>query len=208
VYGHPKHVLDEAQARQALAAFDRAALLVTHGATGFMATHLPLVVQGDRLIGHVARANPHWREAPCDALVVLAGAETYISPSWYETKAQTGRAVPTWNYETIHVHGRLTTYEDAASLRENVRALSDRHEAAMPAPWSIDDAPGDYIAALLNAIVGVEIAIERVEAKRKLSQEKPPGDHAGALAALDASPDPRDRAVAAAMRAAIAPRSD
>lgn len=208
MYGHPKHLLSEADARAALAAFDRAALLVTHGRSGFCATHLPLVVREDRLIGHIARANPHWREAPCDALVVLAGAETYISPSWYETKTQTGRAVPTWNYETIHVHGAMTVYDDRARLLENVRALSDRHEAAMPAPWSVDDAPRDYIEALLNAIVGVELRIARVEAKRKLSQEKPAADRAGALAALDASPDPRDRAIAAAMRAAVAPSTD
>jgi len=208
MYGHPKHMLDEGEARAALAAHDRAALLITQGADELRATHLPLVVRGDRLIGHIARANPQWRDAPCAALVVLAGAETYISPSWYETKARTARAVPTWNYETIHVHGQLSTYEEPERLLENVSALSARHEAAMPAPWSVDDAPRDYVEALLRAIVGVEIAVDRVEAKRKLSQEKPPEDQAGVIAALEESTDPRDHAIAAAMRRAIRPQTD
>ncbi|MBL8550376.1 MAG: FMN-binding negative transcriptional regulator [Hyphomonadaceae bacterium] len=199
MYGHPKHLLSEEEARAALKRFDRLAILVTNGAGGLVATHLPLVVQGEKLIGHVARANAHWREAPCDALVILPGAETYVSPSWYETKQRTGRSVPTWNYETLHVSGRLTIYEEPERLRENVAALSARHETGRNPEWKLEDAPEDYVAGLLRGIVGVEIAIARVEGKRKLSQDKPEADFAGVVAALADSADPRDNAVAQAM---------
>jgi transcriptional regulator len=199
MYGHPKHLLSDPEARAAALAFDRLAILVTNGAGGLMATHLPLLAEEDRFVGHIARANPHWREAPCDALVILAGAETYVSPSWYETKKRTGRAVPTWNYEAIHVHGRLTTYEEQERLRANVTHLSARHENARTPPWGVDDAPEDHIAALLRGIVGVEIAIARIEGKRKMSQDKPADDFAGVVAALSASADQRDRDVAEIM---------
>ncbi|KAF0186605.1 MAG: FMN-binding negative transcriptional regulator [Hyphomonadaceae bacterium] len=197
MYGHPETLLSPAEARAALETFDRTALLVT---TDLAATHLPFLVKGDRLIGHVARANAHWKSAPCEALVVMAGVEAYVSPNWYPSKAGTGRAVPTWNYETIHVRGHLSTFEDSARLEDLVARLSDRHEAGQSQPWTIAEAPRDYIDALLRGIVGVEIAIESIEAKRKLSQDRPAPDHAGVIAGLDASDDPRDRAVAKAMR--------
>jgi transcriptional regulator len=197
MYGHPTTLLTEDEARAALEAFDRAALLIT---PDLGCTHLPFLVDGDRLIGHVARANPHWTAAPCDALVVMAGAEAYISPGWYPSKAEHGRAVPTWNYETIQVRGRLSTFEDAARLEDVVARLSARFEASRPNPWTIAEAPRDYIDRLLGAIVGVEIAIASVEAKRKLSQDRPAPDHDGVIAGLSASDDPRDRAVAQAMK--------
>lgn len=197
LYGHPKTLLSSTEARAALEAFDRTALLVT---PDLAATHLPFLVEGDRLVGHIARANAHWKSAPCDALVVMAGAEAYVSPNWYPSKRDAGRAVPTWNYETIHVRGRFTTFEDAARLEDLVARLSARHEAVQPKPWTIAEAPRDYIDALLRGIVGVEIGIESIEAKRKLSQDRPAPDHAGVIAGLDASDDPRDRAVAKAMR--------
>lgn len=197
MYGHPKTLLTPAEARAALQAFDRTALLVT---PDLSATHLPLLLEGDRLVGHVARANAHWKSAPCAALVVMTGAEAYVSPNWYPSKRDAGRAVPTWNYETIQVRGRLTTFEDAARLEDLVARLSARHEASHPKPWTIGEAPRDYVDALLRAIVGIEIAIESIEAKRKLSQDRPAADHAGVMAGLDASDDPRDRAVARAMR--------
>jgi transcriptional regulator len=197
MYGHPKTLLSEAEARAAVAAFDRVALLVT---PDLAATHLPFHLDGDRLIGHVARANVHWRSAPCDALVVMTGAEAYVSPNWYPSKHATGRAVPTWNYEAVHVRGRLTVFEDAGRLEAVVARLSDRHEAAQAHPWSLADAPRDYIDAMLRAIVGVEIAIASVHARRKLSQNKSAADHAGVVAGLSASEDARDRAVADAMK--------
>jgi transcriptional regulator len=201
MYANPKHKLDADSARAALAAFDRSATVVVAGATGMEAAHLPLLLRGERLIGHVARANPIWQAAPGPALVICAGPEGYVSPSWYPSKAEHGKAVPTWNYETIHVHGRITTFDDPAALADIVSALSDRHEEARGLPWRLTDAPHDYVAHLLKMIVGVEISIERIEAKRKLSQDKPPADRRGVEAALTDSPDPRDRAVAAAMRA-------
>ncbi len=197
MYGRPETQLSPAEACAALEAFERLALLVT---PDLSATHLPFLVEGDRLVGHIARANRHWMSAPCDALVVMAGAEAYVSPNWYPSKADTGRAVPTWNYETIHVRGRLTTFDDAARLEDVVARLSARHEGGQAKPWSIAEAPRDYIDALLRGIVGVEIAIDSIEAKRKLSQDRPAPDHAGVIAGLDASADPRDRAVARAMR--------
>lgn len=202
LYGHPKHLLSEAEARAALAAFDRLALIITHGPEGLRATHAPIAYENGAVVSHIARANPQWNDAPCDALVILPGAETYISPSWYETKKRTARAVPTWNYETIQIWGRLTITEDAARLRKIVSDLSDRHEAGRAEPWSVSDAPEDFTARLLGAIVGLDIAITRIEAKRKLSQEKPPEDMASVIAALSASNDPRDHAIAERMKSA------
>jgi transcriptional regulator len=189
VYGHPKTLLSTDDARAALAAFDRAALLVT---PDLAVTHLPFLVESDRLIGHIARANPHWKSAPCDALVVMSGAEAYISPGWYPSKAEHG--------ETLQVRGRLTTFDDVARLEDVVAGLSARHEARQPSPWTIAEAPRDYIDRLLGAIVGVEIAIDTVEAKRKLSQDRPAPDHQGVVAGLESSDDARDHAVAKAMR--------
>lgn len=200
LYGNPRHMLAEAEARAALAAFDRLAILVTHGAEGLAASQIPILVEGDTILAHVARANAQWKHAPCAAMVILQGAESYVSPGWYETKKRDARAVPTWNYEIVHVWGEMRAFEDSARLRDVVSRLSDRHEAAMPEPWSIADAPADFIDLLTRHIVGVEIAIARVEGKRKLSQEKPADDQAGVIAALAASPDARDRAVAEAMR--------
>lgn len=203
LYGHPKHLMEDAKARAALASFDRLALLITHGPDGLNATHLPILFEDGAIIAHVARANPHWRDAPCDALFVLPGAETYVSPSWYESKKRDGRAVPTWNYETIHVHGRLELVEDHARLHDIVANLSARHEAGRPEPWAIGDAPAEYTERLLNAIVGLTLTPTRILGKRKLSQDKPAEDRASVIDALSASPDTRDQAVADAMKAVI-----
>ncbi|MDZ4775849.1 MAG: FMN-binding negative transcriptional regulator [Alphaproteobacteria bacterium] len=197
MYGHPKTLLEADEARDALAAYRRAAILVT---PDLACTHLPFYLDGDRLIGHVARSNAHWKSAPCDALVICAGVEAYVSPNWYPSKHATGRAVPTWNYESLQVRGRLITFDDTAQLETAVTRLSDMHEAAQARPWTLAEAPRDYLETLLRGIVGVAIAIESVEAKRKLSQDKPEADHAGVVAGLSASDDARDRAVAGAMR--------
>jgi transcriptional regulator len=201
MYGHPAHLMAPDDALAALAAFDRAAILVVVGADGLDAAQVPFMLNGDRLVGHLARANPLWRAAPCAALVICPGPEAYVSPSWYETKARTGKAVPTWNYEVLHVHGRLTAFEDLDRLRTLVDDLSNAHEAGRPSPWRMADAPADYIETMLRGFVGIEVAIDRIEGKRKLSQDKPNDDKAGVRAALSASDDPRDRAVAAAMDA-------
>lgn len=197
MYGHPKTLLTREDAHAALSSYRRAGILVT---PDLGCTHLPFFIDGDRLIGHVARANPHWRSAPCDALVICAGAEAYVSPNWYPTKHATGRAVPTWNYETVHVRGRLTTFEEASRLEGVVEHLSNLHEATQARPWKMAEAPRDYLDTLMRGIIGVEIAITSVQAKHKLSQEKAEADHAGVVAGLSASDDPRDRAVADAMK--------
>jgi transcriptional regulator len=186
-----------------------AADLITATSEGLLATMLPLIheppgsapgagPQG-RLIGHMARNNRQWRvPAEGDALVIVRGPNAYISPSWYATTREHGRVVPTWNYITAHIHGRLTIHDDPDWVEANVRALTARHEGRMPEPWSVDDAPTEYIAGQLRAIVGVEIAMERIEAKFKLTQNRSSADIEGAIAGLDAA---GDRPMAEAMRA-------
>lgn len=180
----------------------RLGVLVTGGATGLAATHLPFVFDRARrqLRGHMARPNPQPATGEGAALVVFPGLSAYISPSFYASKAVHGRSVPTWNYEAVHVHGKVRFVDDTEWLRANVSALSDRFEAGRTEPWSLDDAPGDYIARLLRGIIGVEVAIDRIEAKRKLSQNRDTADRAGVIEGLEASGLAADAAVADAMR--------
>lgn len=181
----------------------RLGVLVTHGADGLQATHLPFLFEREpmRLVGHVARANPHRTLAgDGEALVILSGPEAYVSPNWYPSKAADGRQVPTWNYEAVHLYGRLDWFDDRAGLLDVVGRLSDRHERAQARPWSVADAPAGYIDKLLNGIVGLALTVTRVEAKRKMSQNKPDADRLGVIEGLAMSPDPRDRLVAEAMK--------
>jgi transcriptional regulator len=184
----------------AMLAAARLGALVTQGPGGLFASHLPFLhdCDGGRLIGHLARANPHRDQAPggSEALVIFQALDAYVSPGWYASKAEHGRVVPTWNYEAIHVHGRARWFTDAGRLRELVGRLTDRFEAARPEPWSIDDAPADYLERMLGAIVGVEVEIERVLAKRKLSQNRSAADRQGVIAGLSASPETSDRLLA------------
>ncbi|HYN31879.1 MAG TPA: FMN-binding negative transcriptional regulator [Ilumatobacteraceae bacterium] len=181
--------------------------LVTIGPSGFDATGLPFMVDRDagpsgRLTGHVARANSQWRDiAGASALVLFPLTDAYVSPSSYPTKAEHGKVVPTWNYEVVHVHGTVRIHEDPDSLRELVTGLTDQHEAArsVESPWAVADAPGDFIDKQLRAIVGIEVQIESIEGKRKLSQNRSEADRLGAAAALASSPRRRDQAVAEAM---------
>jgi transcriptional regulator len=194
-----------------LAMIDQAAFghLVTTGPDGLASTSLPFLVDRDagvsgRLRGHVARANPHWRTIDGAAtLVIFPLADTYVSPSWYPSKAEHGKVVPTWNYELVHVHGTVRVHDDPEWVRTLVTDLTDRHESARsspPVPWQVTDAPADYIDGQLRAIVGVEVEISSIEAKRKLSQNRPEGDRTGVETALAASSRPGDHDVAAAMR--------
>ena len=150
------------------------ALLVSHDADGFHATHMPFLVDRQRrvLSAHMARANPQPQRTDGEALVVISGPNAYISPNWYPSKAIDGRAVPTWNYEAVHLYGRLTWQEDADWKRPHLTALSERFERGEAQPWTLDEAPADYIERLFRGIVGVEFAIQRIEAKRKLSQNR------------------------------------
>ena len=172
-------------------------MLVVQGPDGLDAHHIPLLFdptsgQLGTLTGHVARANPLWQQCRdgADVLIVFRGVEGYISPSWYPSKHDTHRQVPTWNYEVVHVHGRLSAHDDERFVRGVVARLTRQHEAAEPVPWKMGDAPPDYLDAMLKAIVGIQVTISRLEGKAKLSQNKAPADRQGAIDALLA----RDRA--------------
>ena len=180
------------------------ATLVMNSDTGLQANPIPMMLRpsagGLCLVGHVARANPVWRSAPIgEALAVFTGAQGYITPSWYPGKAEHGKVVPTWNYATVHVHGTLRWVEDGAWLHELVSSLTDVHEAPRARPWKVGDAPDDYVAQMLRAIVGVELVVTRMEGKFKMSQNRQPNDRDGAIAGLRASEDPQAQRLADAM---------
>jgi transcriptional regulator len=183
------------------------ATLVTLNAGGLVASHLPLLVDEEpapngRLIGHLARANGQWRDidAGTDALAIFHGPQAYISPAWYPTKAETGKVVPTWNYAAVHAYGALRIIEDAAWLRELVGRLTNRHEAGHANPWKVEDAPEEFIQAQLKGIVGIELTVQRLEGKWKLSQNRPEKDRIGTERGLRETGD-ANAAVMAAMMA-------
>jgi transcriptional regulator len=169
-----------------------AADLVTSTAVGLQATFLPFlfdpaVGEHGALLGHLARNNDHWRAEPIgEAMVIVRGPDAYVSPGWYPSKAEHGRVVPTWNYLTAHVHGRLVVHDDAGFVEDVVRRLTAKHEADLAQPWSPDDSPPAFFAGQLKAIVGVELVISRIEAKAKMSQNRPPADVEGVIEALTA----------------------
>jgi transcriptional regulator len=178
----------------------RLALLACHGPEGVpLVTLLPLLTDGRVVLGHLARANPQAAalRAAGRAIALFQGAEGYISPSSYPSKAEHHRVVPTWNYEAVHAEGPVELVEDAARLRDLVTRLTDHYEAARPAPWRVADAPEPFIAGQLKGILGVVLTIERLTGKRKLSQNRSAADQAGALAGLG----PEAAELAAAMRA-------
>lgn len=182
------------------------ATLVTHAAPeGLFATHLPLVLDRTMgpmgtLFGHVARANPHSRsitDNDSEALVIFTGPDAYITPEWYATKQETGRVVPTWNYIAVHAYAALRRRDDPEFLRPHLEALTRTHESSRPRPWHVSDAPSDFIEQQMKAIVGVELRIDRLEGKWKMSQNRSSADIDGVVEGLGASPVPRDQAVAA-----------
>lgn len=184
----------------------RLAILVSHGPQGLEASHIPLLLDPDAgefgtLHGHLARANPHWRAlAAGEVMVIFPGVDAYISPGFYAAKAEHGKVVPTWNYETVHAYGQAEVFTDAQRLLQVVSGLTDRHEARQAQPWSVSDAPTDYIDGMLKAIVGFSIPIARLEGKRKLGQNRSNADLQGVQAGLSASSDPGDQALAGAMK--------
>jgi transcriptional regulator len=200
----PPHFREErTEVQHALMRAHPLALLVTFGEGGLTANPVPLILHPEHgemgvLRGHLARANPQWRsfDPSVECLAVFQGADVYVTPSWYATKRQTGKVVPTWNYAVVQVYGRLTVIEDSGWLREQVRSLTDRHEAARPAPWAVADAPDDFVRAQLKGIVGIEIAIGRVEAKWKVSQNRNEADRAGVAEGLLGEEDEGARAMA------------
>jgi len=201
----PAHFAADDAAVHELLTHHGAADLVTATPVGLLATLLPFVYDpavGERgaLLGHLARNNEQWRPPVLgQALVIVRGPDAYVSPGWYAAKAEHGRVVPTWNYVTAHVHGQLVVHDDPAWVEALVRRLTGRHEAQSARPWSVDDAPAAFIAGQLRAIVGVELVISRVEAKAKLSQNRPAADVDGVIAGLQ---ERGDHASARAVRSA------
>lgn len=180
--------------------------LITATASGLMATPLPLLLDATRgehgvLIGHLARANPQCRATPVgEALAIFMGPDAYVSPSWYETKRETGKVVPTWNYVTVHAYGTVDYFDDPWRLLEAVSRLTNRHEGDRPNPWAVHDAPAPYVQSQLRGIIGMEMTITRLEGKRKLSQNRSAPDRAGVIEGLAAGRGMFDRAVADLMR--------
>jgi transcriptional regulator len=186
-----------------------AADLVTFDGTRPVASLLPVIWdrspgEHGRLLGHLALANPQWSSAVADApaLAIVHGPQAYISPSWYESTREHGRAVPTWNYTAVHFTGPVTFHRDADWLRGIVTALTERYEHDRDSRWWLADAPVAYIEGQLRAIVGFEMAVTQIEAKDKLSQNRSSADRAGVRAALRAEPDPDAHAIADLMTAA------
>ena len=167
------------------------AILVTITTSGMVATHLPLMLEASRgeygtLTGHVSRANLQWRDSSpeAEALVIFPGVDTYVSPNWYPLKQETGRVVPTWNYQAIHAYGRLTFFEDIERLRNIVTELTERHEASFSPPWQVADAPAGFIDGQLKAIVGFDLLITRLEGKQKFNQNRTAADRHGVIDGL------------------------
>ena len=180
--------------------------LVTFGTDGLNGNHVPFEIHPDpapygTLRAHVARANPVWREfsKEVEPLVIFQGAQIYVTPSWYQTKKETGKVVPTFNYIVVHAYGTLRVFEDSAWLRKFVGGLTDRFEASRAQPWAVTDAPEEFVAMQLRAIVGIEIQLTRLIGKWKTSQNRPSADQEGVIAGLRESDDAVAREMAAAV---------
>jgi transcriptional regulator len=188
--------------------------LVTAGKDGLEASHLPMLMHREpgplgTLHGHVARANTQWKNAQVgvQALAIFLGPNVYITPSWYPTKKETGKVVPTWNYLSVHAYGEIGFFDDPAQLREHVTNLTNAHEASRANPWAITDAPPDYIEKMLAHIVGFKLVIHRFEGKWKMSQNRPQPDLAGVREGLSREGGELEKSVAEIMAASEEPRN-
>ncbi len=206
MYIPPAFREDDPAILRALVASARLALLTSNGEGGVPdLSPLPLMWDGDdALLGHLARANPHAGALRCAgrATAVFLLGEAYVSPSFYPSKAEHGRVVPTWNYELVTAEGPVDVFDDAGRLHDAVTRLTQRHEAPRDAPWAVTDAPEPFVAAQLRGIVGVRMTVERLIGKRKLSQNRAAQDREGVAAGLGRSGDPRDRSVGEAVAGA------
>lgn len=185
----------------------RLAVLVSHGENGIQASHLPLFLipeEGEfgTLYGHFARGNEHWRALTggAEALAIFQGVDAYVSPSYYPSKAEHGKVVPTWNYTAVHASGRVEVFDDADRLLTLVSRLSDRQEASRSQPWAVSDAPRDYIDGLLKAIVGFAMPIRKLEGQWKLSQNRSNADSEGVREGLAAADRMGDRQTSEVMK--------
>jgi transcriptional regulator len=189
----PNHFrIEETEALQQCIRAHNFGLLILADDTGIEANHVPFhLVRGEgealgQLQCHLSRSNPAWQRLQHGArvLVVFQGPHAYVSPSWYPTKADTGRVVPTWNYLAVHAEGSARTVQEPAWLHQHLQNLTKQQEAAMPQPWAVDDAPPEYIERLMTGIVGIEITITALSGKLKASQNQPEQNRAGVKAAL------------------------
>ncbi len=178
--------------------------------SGLVANHLPLVLDRTsgprgRLMGHVARANPVWRELVegRPSVVTFLGPQSYISPGWYPGKAQHGKVVPTWNYIAVHAHGRATAVEDPGWMLDMLNRLTDAQESGQPKPWKVSDAPEAYIRTMLRAVGGIEIQVQKWEGRMKLSQDEDHQDRLGTVHGLVQTGDSRKADLAAQVQAAM-----
>lgn len=206
MYSPPFNRVDDEHEIRAMVRAWGTAELVTVDADGRpVATLLPIIWHGDTVIAHLAKANPHWRgiTAGAPALLICGGPQAYVSPSWYATKAEHGKVVPTWNYSAVHLSGTAVVHHDADWLRTAVTQLTEQHETGRSDPWSVTDAPAPFVAGQLRGIVGVEIHVEKIEAKAKLSQNRSAADREGVVRGLEASTGPVDDAVGHLMKAAL-----
>jgi transcriptional regulator len=166
------------------------ASLITMGSSGLFASHIPMVLEQNgakgQLRGHISRANTQWRDysPSVEALAIFSGPQHYITPNWYPEKEETGKVVPTWNYVVVHAYGHLKVIEDAEWLMTHLASLTNIHEAESPVPWKIGDAPPAYIASIAKGIVGLEMTIERLEGKWKVSQNRSEQDRNGVAKGL------------------------
>lgn len=202
---NPQFRITDPAALHALVRAQPLATLVLAHQGALHANHVPMYLDPQRgaqgtLIGHVARANTLWPLLPQTALALFHGPQAYVSPAWYPSKAVDGKQVPTWNYTAVHAHGRLSAVHDPQRLHALLHTLAQSQEAQRPNPWAIADAPPDYIAKLLRAIVGVELVVERWQGIAKLSQNRSDSDHAGVVQGLLAETAPAAQALAQLMR--------
>ena len=202
MYLPPAFKLDDLASLHAMMCRCPLATLVTRSGEQMVADSIPFLLDaapGSQgvLRGHVARANPLWQAHPASAevLVIFSGPNHYISPAWYPSKRETGKVVPTWNYAAVHAHGLLRVHDDPVWVRQQIDELTRCHEAGRTPPWTVSDAPEDFIAAQMKAIVGIEIAITRIEGKLKASQNRTPPDREGVVAGLAASGGDQARAM-------------
>ena len=211
MYEPPLHRQDDLAALHELIRRRPFGLIVNRATQGLAANAIPFLLDAEvgrfgRLRAHVARANGVWRELQTEAetLVVFQDVDHYVSPSWYATKRETGKVVPTWNYVMVQARGKARVIEDEAWLRDQIAELTATHEAGRAAPWAVGDAPDDFVAAMARQIVGLEIEIVDLRGKWKASQNRPAADRAGVIAGLteDGDADADALAMAAIVRQA------
>lgn len=187
MYSPPFNLVQDQDQIRAMVAAARTGWLVTVGPDGFpVATLLPIMWDGDTVTAHMAKANRQWRDltSGTPALIIVGGAEAYISPSWYAAKAEDGKVVPTWNYSAVHLSGTLTVHTENEWLSNAVTDLTNTHEGGRAHPWHVTDAPEAYVEGQLRGIVGIELTVTRVEGKAKLSQNRSEADRRGVVDGL------------------------